>query len=306
MKMRFLLIATLGCALFSCINGNDSATNSSEENSVSAATDTLQTPEQVVDSTKAVYAISNKYGTKFLVKTYGNDGDSAALKTISYAIFDSKLYKIKFAGKQMGDEEKSNGRDTWINFDNLEGFVFENSENAIIAKPKNKYEAIWEPVFLCNEPFLNENTLVPFKSTKNKPDQQLLATFEAKYERKIKEAKISFVFGENGEHKFCSMQFKNVGNQALGVYAICTEEGIFYLDFPETITEHNEFSLWRVDDGGDFYLENTPVVIFKNHEGYLFKMQDIGFEGYNCYTISLKEGKIEKHERDYSAYTAPM
>lgn len=248
------------------------------------------------------YAVSDQYGSMFLVKA----GNSEYNESFRYAIYESKVYNIEYHGENAGDEANNKHRDAYYNFYNMPGHLFKNNDEPLLTNP-GPYDAVWSPVFLCNEAFMKENQLVSFKETGEAGgfiDDSLIATFEEQYGRKLVRAAASFTFGDNDECTLYSIQFDNQGNDALGVYAIATPDGISYLDFPATLED--PYSVWRVDDGGDFNLRNTPAAIFKTADGYTFMMVDRGPEGYYCYNITVKGGNVQKGDAFYSGYQAPM
>ncbi len=261
------------------------------------------------------YGLSDRYGTKFLIMVYFDDAipaNAGIWKKFNHVIYGSKVYDVKYAGIQEGDEKKDNGRQIFYNFDNLRGLLFENTGEPIQTKKyKYEHEGITEPVLLCNDNFIKENELVEFHKVAKEPASSVIKELEQHYQRKIKRSALTFAFGNNDENKFYSVQFEDwkdsTGLYGLGVYALYTKDGICYKDDLVMVdTLHYPGSYWRIDDSGKFYLENMPVAIMKNGNAYSLLMMDKGAEGVYAYTLTQKGDSLINGERDCSFYQSPI
>ena len=260
-----------------------------------------------------VYVLSDQYGERFLLQTYFDDGETPqpndSLKNYKYIIYDGKYYTVSFKGVQLGDKEKNSGRDTYYNFDNLSGWLYEMQEGKLLENPENEYDAIWDAVLLVDENYKNTSTILDLKNRENGMTKvvalsdDLQKAFENKYGRTIMTSCASAVFGDNSEYQLVNVQFKNKGDEALGVTAIVENGEIKAVkEFPAT---YNETSTWRVDDGGEFYglwanliaMEDGTLTIYTSNSGE----ESSNYQNYVIQGDSLVNGEVSA-----SFYHAPM
>ena len=171
-----------------------------------------------------VYVLSDQYGERFLLQTYFDDGETPqpndSLKNYKYIIYDGKYYTVSFKGVQLGDKEKNSGRDTYYNFDNLSGWLYEMQEGKLLENPENEYDAIWDAALLVDENYKNTSTILDLKNRENGMTKvvalsdDLQKAFENKYGRKIMTSCASAVFGDNSEYQLVNVQFENKDDDA--------------------------------------------------------------------------------------------
>ena len=306
MRKQLLVLSLSALMLFGCGgNHQQQQTTNTEATEVEAEVQVAPVPP--------VYVLSDQYGERFLLQTYFDDGETPqpndSLKNYKYIIYDGKYYTVSFKGVQLGDKEKNSGRDTYYNFDNLSGWLYEMQEGKLLENPENEYDAISGAVLLVDENYKNTSTILDLKNRENGMTKvvalsdDLQKAFENKYGRTIMTSCASAVFGDNSEYQLVNVQFKNKGDEALGVTAIVENGEIKAVkEFPAT---YNETSTWRVDDGGEFYglwanliaMEDGTLTIYTSNSGE----ESSNYQNYVIQGDSLVNGEVSA-----SFYHAPM
>lgn len=309
MKKSIILITLLMFALWGCESGNQNA------NQPATQEETAQVVEQEVPATPVlpVYVLSDQYGERFLLQTYFGDGETPqpddSLKNYKYIIYDGHCYPVRFKGVQLENKEENYHRDTYYNFDNLSGWVYEMEQGRLLENPENEDDAIWGAALLVDENYKNTTTIFDLKNRENRITKEVAVSgdlqkaFENKYGRKIMTISASAVFGDNSEYQLVNVQFKNKGDEALGVTALVENGEIKAVkEFPAT---YNETSTWRVDDEGEFYglwanliaMEDGTLTIYTSNSGE----ESSNYQNYVIQGDSLVEGSVSA-----SFYHAPM
>lgn len=260
-----------------------------------------------------VYVLSDQYGTKFLLQAdfEGNVAPDAPdnLNSYKYVIYNEHYYPVLFNGAQLENEEENNYRDTYYNFDNLSGWLYEMQEGKLLENPENEYDAIWGAVLLVDENYKNATTILDLKNRENGMTKVVAVlddvqkAFENKYGRKIVTSCASAVFGENSEYQLVNVQFENKGTDALGVTALVENGEIKAVkEFPAT---YDETSTWRVDDEGEFYGLWADLVTLENGVLTIYTA-DSGAEGCNYQNYVIKGDSFSEGNVSTSLYQAPM
>lgn len=321
MNKKLLIPALIAATLTACGGGNKQNNGNTvetfqETSSQSSATEPAKPAEtKTPAANKPAYVIADKLGEKFLLQDAHIPYDQRrvvpaqtpdTIKNFKYIIDDGKYYPVKLVGYQVGSEDGDTGRDTWMNFDNRCGWVYQMESGKLLENPKEEWDACWAYPLLVDDAFKNSAKVYPPKSTYKDGKvmdlpKDLVEKFEKQYGRKIMHGSLTYTFGDNDEYKFVNIRFKNKGTQALGVVAVVKPDGsICPLDMPR---EWNEESTWRVDDGGEFYGYSLHFATVENGKLYVY-LVDGGAEGMNLgnYEVadSLRLGNIEA-----SFYTAP-
>lgn len=302
MKKYNILFSLLLFAFWGCENGNQNSdqTNVNEE------------PTPVVEqqappaAMQPVYVLGDKLGERFLLRSYFDEGTTPqphdSLKNYKYIVCgNGKYYPVRFAGCQMGDAEKNNGRDTYVNFDNISGWLYEMENGRLLENPMNEYDAVDGGYLLVDEHFKN---IVKILDEKNIVDGQLRhvdvsddirKAIENRYGRTIQTIYASSVFGDNSEYQLVNVQFENQGTDALAVVAL-VENGVIKAvkDFP---AQYDEFSTWREGDEGEFNGFNNDLIVLEDGTLTLYTV-NFGEEGsaYQNYVVkgdSLCQGNIQ-------------
>ena len=297
MRKQLLVLSLSALMLFGC-GGNNQQQQTTN-------TDAAEIKEEVHEApVLPVYVLSDQYGERFLLQTYFDDGETPqpndSLKNYKYIIYDGKYYTVSFKGVQLGDKEKNSGRDTYYNFDNLSGWLYEMQEGKLLENPENEYDAISGAVLLVDENYKNTSTILDLKNREDGMTKvvalsdDLQKAFENKYGRKIMTSCASAVFGDNSEYQLVNVQFENKGDDALGVTALVENGEIKAVkEFP---AKYDETSTWRVDDGGEFYglwaslivMEDGTLTIYTSNSGE----ESCNYQNYVVKGDALCEGNI--------------
>ncbi len=312
-----IIVSALWASTLIACGGGNAQNNGVADNTQTAAQTTgpAKAESQKPAALKPVYVVADRLGEKFIMEDPNIEYNKRrvvpeqtpdSLKNFKYIINDGKYYPVKLVGYQVGSEEGDNGRDTWINFDNRPGWIYQLESGKLLEKPKDEYDACWATPLLVDEAFKSAVKIYPATSTyKNdkKMDlpKDLAAKFETQYGRKIMHASLDYTFGDNNEYKFVNLRFKNKGSQAFAVVAVVKPDGsICPLDLPR---EWDDCSTWRADDCGEFYGYGLNFATVENGKLYVY-LVDGGAEGnnYGNYEVadSLRLGNINA-----SFYTAP-
>lgn len=300
-KVSIVLI--LAIALVSCGGGKTKKTKEQNETNL-----------QFAKAASYQFAISNKDGSKFLIlQEHGDEfGESDFFGELEFAVYNGKIYGVKFIGKQQGNEENDNGRQNFENFENLHGTIFKNSDGKLISPNADEYDAVWEAILLVNQAFLDENKLITFTQPEEPEEasESTIKALEKQFGRKVISTQKVISFGKNGENSFFSVQFENKGNQALGVYMTETADGKrAYIEFPARFEDNDDgyaLSVWHVDDDGQFIAPFISAV-FKQDDSYIFLTEDTAFESTTTFFIRHSEDKlIIDEESSFNRYTSPM
>ncbi len=295
-------------ALLSCAGGQ----TKSNEQTAEQVTEQSETETESAQPALYQFAISNKVGSKFLVRLDEESSEIDSLNELKFAIHNGKIYRVKLIGKQPRDEENDIYRDSYENFDNLRGAIFENLDGKILPPDASEYAAVWETILLVNQSYLDENQLISFTQPEDieEANESTLKALEKQFGRKVMNAQKVISYGENGQNSFFSAQFENVGNQALGVYMTETaDEKRAYIEFPSTFEESEDgyaMSVWHVDDDGQFMPPDISAV-FQHGDSYIFLINDLAAESTTTFFIRQSGDKlIVDEESKYSRYTSPF
>lgn len=300
-KHVFLFLSVL--LLFGCgEQGQNQKTNN----------DQPEVQEVTVQEVPPVYVLSDKFGEKFLLLAYLGDDETPripdSLSNYKYIIYDGRYFPVTLEGFQFEDEENNNYRETFFNFDNLSGYLFKMQNGKLLENPVDEFDAVWDAPLLVDEKFKTENTVYPLNNCENgrreisDMPEALKKAFEERYNRKIIRGWCNAVFGENNVYQFVNMQFKNKGDEALGVSALVKNDEI--LAVIEDYAVWNEESVWRVDDGGEFGGMSIDLVTEKDGVLTIYTA-DSGPEGTFYQNYHLIDGVFYGGTVYSSFYQAP-
>lgn len=318
---KLLLIFVSALVLFGCERKSQNQNVSSNDQAVAQTeVKTDEQPESEEDIQLALtegilplYVLSDKYGEKFLVLNYfGSDKNpqpSEDLKHYKYVLYNGTYYPVVFKGFQLEDEANNTYRDTYYNFDNLSGWLFEMESGKLLENPVDDYDVIWDAPLLVDEQFKAKNVVYALTNTpdgypvRSDLSKALQTAFEERYGRKILDSWCCAVFGENNEYQFVNVQFKNKGTEALGVSALVKNgEIVAAIEQP---AEWNEESVWRVDDGGEFGGISIDFATSKDDVLTLYTA-DSGPEGTLYQTYVLEGNELVPGMVSADFYQAPM
>lgn len=302
MKKLFPAIAALALIACNVANQNQTSQNADSSAPVETCHDaSLQTPTPH----QPVFVLSDQLGTKFLLQSQFQDGANPtaddSLKNYKYAIYGGKTFAVSFKGVQLENKEKNTFRDTYLNFDNLPGWVYTMNNGKLLENPENEWDAIWGAALLVDSFFVADNQILPFQE-KSVVTPAMKTALEKKFSRKIQALPSSLSFGNNGEYQMVNVQFKNKGTDALGVSALFLNGEILAVkEFP---AEWNEESVWRVDDMGEFAGLYVDLATVNNNVLTIYTANQ-GAEGCNYDQYIIKDGAFFQGTINASFYQAP-
>ena len=316
MNKKLLLPAIMAATLMACGGGNKQD-NSQNGNGTADTQSAAQTTESAAPAANhPAYVVADKLGCKFILddpnipfneRRVEPTQTPDSIKNFKYIINDGKYYPVKLVGYQVGSEDGDNGRDMWYNFDNRPGWVYQMESGQLLENPKEEWDACWAYPLLVDEAFKKSAKVYPAKSTvkdgkRADLPKDLKEKFEQKYNRQVLHGGVDYTFGNNDEYKLVNIQFKNKGDQALGVVAVVKPDGsIIPLDLPR---EWNEESVWRVDDGGEFNGYGLDFATEENGKMFVY-LADQGAEGLNLNNHEVCADSLREGNVSASFYQAP-
>lgn len=252
-----------------------------------------------LQSVSPVFVLSNKDGSKFLLKSHNETIPTEApdsLKTYGFILFEGAYYGVKLKGYQSGSGA-DNGRDTPFNFDNREGWLYEMQEGKLLNGHIDEWNVFWGRPLLVDEHFMNTTELVKIvkpKASDNSKFNELKAKFEKHYGRKTIKFKVeSYV----GDYTFIIMQFETIKNKALGVVALVKPDGGTAIK--EFSAEWDEFSVWREGDEGDFYGLDIDFATIEQGVLNLYTINNgeegVDYQNYMVQGDSLVKGSVSNY-----------
>lgn len=320
---KLLLLFVSALLLLGCERKSQNQNTSSNDQPVAQPeVEIVEQPEDEVEDvelavleegTLPIYVLSDEYGEKFLIINYfgseKNPQPSEELKNYKYVLYDGAYYPVVFKGFQLEDEANNSYRDTYFNFDNLPGWLFEMESGKLLENPLDDYDAIWDAPLLVDEQFKAENVVYTLTNTpdgypvRSDLSKALQTAFEERYGRKIFDGWCGAIFGENNEYQFVVIQFENKGTEALGVSALVKNgEIVAAIEQP---AEWNEESVWRVDDGGEY--GGISVDFATSKDGVLtLYTANYGAEGTTYQTYVLEGNELVPGMVSADFYQAPM
>ena len=212
---KLLLVIVSALLLLGCERKSQNQNNSNNEQPVAQpeveVVEQLESEEDIqlalTEGTLPIYVLSDEYGEKFLALNYfGSDKNpqpSEDLKNYKYVLYDGTYYPVVFKGFQLEDEANNTYRDTYFNFDNLPGWLFEMESGKLLENPVDDYDAIWDAPLLVDEQFKAENVVYTLTNTpdgypvRSDLSKALQTAFEERYGRKIFDGWCGAIFGEN-------------------------------------------------------------------------------------------------------------
>ena len=254
-----------------------------------------QQPAQVFVAMNPEYVLSNQDGSKFLLFDYQTENPEM-LNNYEFIFYKGEYYPVVYKGHQDSDPENDMGSDSYFNFDYHEGYLFEMKEGKLLTDPEDEYDAIYASPLLVDKAFKESVKIVSQDFWGDNVPQEVEAQLEQQFDRKLVWARTDYKFGENLEYQFICAQFENKGDQALALIGVVMPDGSLRLkEFP---AEWNEYSVWRVDDEGEFNGYWLDLITVENGVLTLYACNS-GAEGsnYQAFVVTdegLSEGTVAK------------
>ncbi|WP_144062757.1 hypothetical protein [Sphingobacterium paucimobilis] len=174
---------------------------------------------------------------------------------IKHTWINEQSYKLDFV-KVQKESDDYNGRQTPDNFDNVPGAVF---KLAAKAKPGDAY------VLLCSDSFLKSRKALKIHNNVAYATKSSLVTeLKKTYGRSVTNAKLIATTAQ--KDSIFLAQLAPVGDSLTVVLVTkpLTGKNLLIQEFK---AEYNEMSTWRVDDGGEFPMEDFTILNAFEHKG---------------------------------------
>lgn len=188
--------------------------------------------------------------------------------------------------------EKNTGRDIYFNFENAPGHIF--SASTIMDEEQTSV--------LFTEKFFETRSMLKVRRTDKKGlPEQVRKKIESDKSRKVKNAREIATLDNFGN--IYLMEFSRKKDSALASLVLVYNDNFIYYDFPAI---YDQQSTWRVDDGGEFWLDGIEILaVFKQNDTIELVFDWVGAEGYN--TRYLQQGSNTfKEIKNHYRYTAPQ
>lgn len=246
-----------------------------------------------------VFGFADETGSHILV-TSQEEGSGEQMESLNTAIGNGgQVLAVKFVKRQAGSEN-SNGRELANNFANLAGFVYTVEGGA--AKPDETY-------YLADSSSFPPAALVDLQPA-DQAAPQLAAgdpvrkSIAAVKHREIQSAWKLADLALNRE--LYLVQFIREDKDMLFSLVLNEDGKLSFMDYPAVI-ENDEYSVWRVDDGGEMRPEMFSLLFAaQSADGLLLGLNWWGAEGVNSFFLLQQGNALKELEIQYGRYTSPI
>ncbi|WP_342565744.1 hypothetical protein NST84_11735 [Paenibacillus sp. FSL R7-0345] len=258
-------------------------------------------PAAVIDpaALQPVLGFAGEAGKQILVTREGND-EQAQMEALDTAIGSGgQVFKVRFEQWQEGSDQ-NNGRELAANLHNLSGYVFTVEGGA--AAPDDTY-------YLADSSAFNLETLVPVEPASSEAGQLPEADPVRKSIAEAKQREIMSAWKlaslPPGRELYL-VQFVRQDKDMLFSLVLEDNGKLSFMDYPAEITD-NEYSVWRVDDGGEVVPQMFSLLFAAETQGgLLLGINWLGAEGINSFFLSQTGETLKELDIQYSRYTSPM
>lgn len=258
-------------------------------------------PQAVLDPAKLapVFGFADETGDSILI-TREDEGEDARMQSLDTAIGNGgQVLEVKLEKWQTGSGD-SNGRELANNIPNLSGYLFKVEGGK--AEPDATYY-LADSASLPKAALLEVHPADPAGPQLSASDP-LRERISGLKKREIHAAWKLAALG--GDSQLYLVQFAREGQSMLFSLILEQSGRLTFMDYPAEI-QNNEYSVWRVDDGGEVTPEMFSV-LFAAHtaDGLLLGLNWWGAEGVNTFFLS-QQGEIFKGlDIEYGRYTSPL
>ncbi|MEI2399966.1 hypothetical protein [Paenibacillus phytohabitans] len=246
-----------------------------------------------------VFGFADETGSHILV-TSQEDGSGEQMESLNTAIGNGgQVLAVKF-GKRQAGSENSNGRELANNFANLAGFVYTVEGGA--AKPDETY-------YLADSSSFPPAALVDLQPADQAapqlaPGDPVRKSIAAVKHREIQSAWKLADLALN--RKLYLVQFIRQDKDMLFSLVLNEDGKLSFMDYPAVI-ENDEYSVWRVDDGGEMRPEMFSLLFAaQSADGLLLGLNWWGAEGVNSFFLLQQGNAFKELEIQYGRYTSPI
>lgn len=264
-------------------------------------TSSMQQTEAYLDTEKlrANFGFADAEGRNILV-TGHEKGLDQEMAQLNEAIGDQgKVLKVKFNKWQDGTEN-SNGREMAHNFENLAGYLYTVEEES--ATPDETY-------YLTDETDFNADALIPIEPIEVNQaavviDKNVRERITASKNREIQQ--IWKLADLSTDRQLYLVQFVRLDQDMLFSLVWKEKDELTFMDYPAVI-QGDEYSVWRVDDGGEVMPEMFSILFAaETSEGPLVGMNWWGSEGVNTFFLKKEGDSFKEMDIQYGRYTSPL
>ena len=317
-----IILMLVGCSGKSSITSNDrnNLNSSPEQSAESLQTSTAvsnvepaPTPsveptatveEQVpvvleTDKLRGIFGFADVEGKHILV-TGHEEGLDKEMAPLNMAIGDNgKVLTLRFEKWQSGNEN-NNGREMAHNFTNLSGYLFAVEEGS--ATTDKTY-------YLTDSADFNPQVLVPIKPVNvNQASEAVEEGVRASItSMKLREPQQIWKLADlTTNRQLYLVQFVRQDKDMLFSIILKDKEELIVMDYPAVI-EEDEYSVWRVDDGGEVSPEMFSIMFAaETSDGILLGMEWWGAEGVNTFFLHKEGDSFKEMDIHYGRYTSPI
>ncbi len=211
-------------------------------------------------------------------------------KNSYYTVISSgKIFKLDFI-EERKEKKESTGRQTTGNFYNSGGFLF---KSPYIKLDSNK------TYLIADSSYLSQHSRLSIEPVSYLP----LAPNNIKQIESVKgkQVKSSWQIGKTDDGIILTLiLFKPAGDTALASLVLMKNDLCIFEDYPGDLKQ--EYSVWRVDDGGEFNSQAINVIaLFYSSGGYEIARTWAGEEGENSVFL-VQKGNDFKPVIEYYRY----
>lgn len=290
-----ILLMLVGCS------GKSTTTSNDMDILKSSPTASIQEPSAYleVEKLRANFGFADVEGKHILV-TGHEKGLDKEMALLNKAIGDNgKVLSLSFEKWQAGNES-SNGRETAYNFANLPGYLYKVEEGA--ANIDKTY-------YLTESVDFNQEALLPIQpidvnQAPTAVEESVRTSITTAKQRELQQ--IWKLADLSTNRQLYLVQFVREDKDMLFSLVLKEEDKFTFMDYPAVIQE-DEYSVWRVDDGGEVIPEMFSILFAaETPNGLLLGMEWWGAEGVNTFFLNKNRDSFKEMDIHYGRYTSPI
>ncbi|WNS45882.1 hypothetical protein [Paenibacillus sp. MMS20-IR301] len=250
---------------------------------------------------KSIFGFADETGSRILA-TLPDEGYSEQMKPLNIAIGNGgQVLTVKFDKYQPGSDN-TNGRELANNIANLSGYLFTVVSGK--AEPDETY-------YLADSGKLPPAALLEIEPAAADANAKQLSADDPVRESiaKLKQREIQSAWklaGLGTGRELYLVQFIRQDKDMLFSLVLYEDGKLSFQDYPAEIQD-NEYSVWRVDDGGEIRPEMFSLLFAaESADGLLLGLNWWGAEGVNTFFLLQKGNAFTELDINYSRYTSPI
>ncbi|QUL57300.1 hypothetical protein KDC22_13005 [Paenibacillus tritici] len=251
------------------------------------------------DKLQPVFGFADETGSHILV-TREEEGNEQQMQSLNTAIGNGgQELAVKFEKWQAGSED-SNGRELANNIPHLSGYLFkveggsaEQNETYYLADSAQFPQA----ALLAIQP---ADPAAPQLAPEDPVRQSIAAVKQRKIESVWKLADLG------PDRRLYVVQFVRMDKDMLFSLVLEEDGKLSFKDYP-AVLQDNEYSVWRVDDGGEVIPQMFSLLFAAQAaDGLLIGLNWWGAEGVSSFFLSQEGGGFTELKIEYSRYISPL